>query len=90
MGPVQNGVGIRGEISVTVFGVQVAMDAKLSFSTFQEDLKKGYNKIKCDSILNAMNKEESLTMTLAFTHALLNPEAYVGMGSSTSLIMVPF
>ncbi|KAL7526851.1 hypothetical protein ACHAWF_001937, partial [Thalassiosira exigua] len=42
------------------------------------------------SILEGLAENESLCPTLAFQHALLAPEAYVGMGSGTGLVTAPF
>jgi len=45
LGPVQNGVGIRGGISIIAFGTQIIMDANPNFAVFQGDIKNGYNEI---------------------------------------------
>ena len=40
--------------------------------------------------MNAIRESEKLDDTLAFCHVLMSPKAYVGMGSGTGLIDVPF
>ena len=90
IGPVQNGVGVKGGISITAYGVQAVLDAEPTFCVFQGDLKNGYNEIGREAILSAMREEEQLDDTLSYTHALLEPEAYVGMGNGTALVTAPF
>ncbi|EJK70875.1 hypothetical protein THAOC_07730, partial [Thalassiosira oceanica] len=90
LGPVQNGVGVKGGISVTAIGVQAALDANPDFGIIQGDIKNGYNEVARESVLNAIRSAGTLGDTLAFSHALLEPEAYVGMGSGTGLFTAPF
>jgi hypothetical protein len=56
-GPVQNGVGIHGRISITTFRVQAALAANPDFPIFQGDNKNGYNEKLRKSILVAMKKQ---------------------------------
>jgi hypothetical protein len=44
VGPVQNDVRMQARISITAFGVTVALDAAPEFSIIQEDQKNRYTK----------------------------------------------
>ncbi len=90
LGPVQNRLGIHGRISITTFGVQAALDAHPDFSIFQGNIKNGYNKILCESILAAMKEQPDLHDTLLFTHLMLNPRSYIVMESSTVMTDAEF
>lgn len=46
LGPIQNGVGVLGGISITAFGIQAAIDASPGFASIQGNLKNGYNEVK--------------------------------------------
>ena len=90
VGPVQNGVGLKNGISVTAIGIQAAMDANPDFGVIQGDIKNGYNEISRKSVLDAIRGSGQLDDTLVFSQALLEVDAYVGMGSGTSLHTTPF
>jgi hypothetical protein len=85
LGPVQNGVGIRGRISITTFGVEAALDANPDFAIFQGNIKNQYNEISCESILAAMKIQPDLYNTLVFTHLTLNPGSYIAIGGGTNM-----
>ena len=90
LGLVQNGCGISGGISITAFGVMSMLDARPDFGTLQGGIKNGFNKVKRESIFGAMKVMPGLSCTLAFSHALLEPMTYVGMGSGTDIVTAPF
>jgi len=90
VGPVQNGVGLKNSISITAIGIQAAMDANPDFGVIQGDIKNGYNEISRKSVLDAIRGSGQLDDTLVFSQALLDVNAYVGMGSGTSLHTTPF
>ena len=52
----------------------------------QGDLSNGYNEVLQEGVIVNIKDSGKLDDTLAFSHALLLPEAYVGMGNGTSLI----
>jgi hypothetical protein len=81
LGPVQNGVGIRGVISITTFRCQAGLNANPDFAIFQGDIKNGYNEISRASILAAMKEQYDLLDTLVFTHLTLNTRSYAAIGS---------
>ena len=56
----------------------------------QGDLKNGYNNVESEGVLIRIKDSGKLDDTLAFSHALLLTEAYVGMGNGTSLTTSPF
>ena len=56
----------------------------------QSDLRNGYNDVMREGVLVNIKDSGKLDDTLAFSHALLLPEAYVGMGNGTSLATAPF
>ena len=90
VGPIQNGVGVRNGISITAFGVQAVLDSAPGFGAIQGDISNGYNEIKRERVITAIRKQNTLDDTLAFTHALLEPDAYEGMGNGTRLLNAPF
>ena len=53
-------------------------------------ISNGYNEIEREGVLTAIRKEDTLDNTLAFSHALLEPVAYVGMGNGTRLLTTQF
>jgi len=53
-------------------------------------ISNGYNEIEREGVLTAIRKEDTLDNTLAFSHALLGPVAYVDMGNRTRLLTAPF
>ena len=53
-------------------------------------ISNGYNEIEREGVLMAIRKEDTLDKTLAFSHASLEPVAYVGMGNGTHLLTTPF
>jgi hypothetical protein len=81
LAPVQNGVAIKGGISITAFGVQAALDANPHWGVIQGDIKNGYNEVMRSKILRSLRESGRFDHILAFSHALLEPEAYVGFGN---------
>lgn len=79
-----------GGISITAFGVQAVMDAQPDFGAVQGDIKNAFNEIQRESIMEAMKGEIGLSSTLAFSHVLLNPITYIGMGSCANVVTAPF
>ena len=51
LGPVQNGVGVKGGISITAFGVMAARDAAPGHATIQGDIKNGFNEVQQETML---------------------------------------
>ncbi|EJK64395.1 hypothetical protein THAOC_14871, partial [Thalassiosira oceanica] len=90
VGPVQNGAGLRGGISLTVLGVQASLEARPDFCAIQGDLKNGYNEVKRESVLASVRERPELHDTLAYFFKLLEPKSYVGMGSGTNVSSAPF
>jgi hypothetical protein len=90
LGPVQNGVGICGRISITIFRIQVALDANPDFAIFQGNIKNGCNKISHESILTALKEQPDLHNTLVFTHLMLSPRSFIAMGSGTNMTDAKF
>ena len=86
MGPVQNGVGVKGGISITTFGVQAILDANPSSIVIQGGIRNGYNEMKSECVLFSIRDSEKLDSTIAFSHALMLQAAYVGMGNGTQLV----
>ena len=71
--------------------VRAAIKMLPAFSYMQGDLKNGYNEVECEGVLVNI-KDDSGKLddtTLAFSHALLLPEAHVGVGNGTSLTTAP-
>ena len=83
-------MGIKNGISIVTFGVQAALDANPDFGCIQGDIKNGYNEVSRASVLDEIRSHASLSNTLAFSHALMEPAAYVGMGGGCQLITAPF
>ena len=52
--PVQNGVGIKGRISITAMGVQAALDANPDFRYIQGDIKNKYNEVCSESVMSTL------------------------------------
>ena len=77
---------IVGGISITAFGVHVALDAALGFGIIKGDIKNGYNEVKRESVLMAIRKSGELV----FMHALMEPTAYIGLGAGKKLTTAPF
>ena len=46
LGPVKKGVGIRGGISITAFGVQTVVDTSPGFASIQGYIKNGYIEVE--------------------------------------------
>ena len=90
IGPVQNGVGVKGGISITVFGVQLMMAANPDFGVIKGDIKNGYNEASREHCLRIMKETGKLNHILAFSHALLNPVSYIGIGSGARVIDAGF
>ena len=89
LGPVQNGC-IPGGISITALGAQIALDARPGFGIVKGDIKNGYNEVKRESVLKAMRASGKLGHTLAFMHAIMKPNAYIGLGAGTRMTTAPF
>ena len=66
------------------------LDARPDFGTIQGDIRNGFNEVECESIPGAMKDTPGLSCSLAFSHALLEPRTYIGMGSGTNIVMAPF
>ena len=92
LGPVQNqnGVGIKGGISITAMGVQDALDANPEFGCIQGDIKNGYNEVCRESIMSALKSHSCLSSTVVFIQTILEPKGYIGMGHGTELTEAPF
>jgi len=90
VGPVQNGVGVQNGISITAFGFQAVLGSAPGFGAIQSNISNEYNGIECKGVLMAIQEEDTLDDTLAFSHAPLEPNAYVGMGNVTCLLNVSF
>ena len=90
LGPVQNGVGIKGGISITAFTAMAAMDAAPGHATIQGDIKNGFNEVQRETMLQETKTCGKLDDTVVFMQTLLEPHAYVGMGKGTSLTTAPF
>jgi hypothetical protein len=90
VGPVQNGVGTQGGMSITAFGVTAELDAAPEFGVIQGDLKNGYNEVSRKSIMHALQEAEKFGGVLMFSHVLLCHSSYVGMGSGLRLTNAPF
>ena len=67
IGPVQNGVGVRGGISITVFAVVAALAAAPAFGCMQSDLMNGYNDVMREGVLVNIKDSGKLDDTLAFS-----------------------
>ena len=80
---VQNGVGVSGGISITIFGVQAIMYANPGFDIIQGDINSGYDEISRRAFLNSIRDAGTLDNTLSFSHALMHPYAYADMVSVT-------
>ena len=83
-------MGIKNGISITAFGVRAALDANRGHCALKGDLRNGYNEGERAGVIDGIREEETLHGTLAFKHALLAPEAYIGMGNGTALVTAPF
>ena len=70
--------------------MQATLDANPHFAVIQGDIKNGYNELCRESVLEAIKESGKLDSPLAFSHDLMLPEAYVGMGSGTRLVKAPF
>ena len=70
--------------------MQAALDANSRFGCIQGDIKNGYNEVERASVVDEVRSHDCLSNTLAFTHALLEPAAYVGMGGGCGMITAPF
>ena len=90
LGPVQNGVVIKNGISITAFGVQAALDADPSHGVVKGDLMNGFNEAERQIMLSETKQEDTLSNTVVFMQALLDPSGYVAMGNGTRLIDAPF
>ena len=66
LGPVQNGVGISGGISITAFGLQSAIDASPGFTSIKDDLDNGYTAVKRDGVMVEMKDTGKLDHTVVF------------------------
>ena len=90
LGPVQNGCGMPDGILITAFGVQAVLDVRPDFGAVQGDINNGFNEIQRESIMTAMKGEAGLSRTLAFSHTLMDPITYIGMGSGTNVVTASF
>ena len=90
LGPVKKGVGISGDISIMVSGVQAAIDASPKFVSIQGNIKNGYNKVKRKSMMHEMKGLGKLDDAVIFMQSLLEPSAYGRMGKGTELITTLF
>ncbi len=90
VGPVQNEVGTQAGISITAFGMTVALDAVAEFGVIQGDLKNGYNEVSRKSIMHALREAEKFSDILMFSYALLCHFSYIRMGSGLHLTNTPF
>ena len=52
--PVQNGIGVSGGISMTIFRVQAVVDANPGVGIIQCDIKNGYSEMTRQAILNSI------------------------------------
>ena len=68
----------------------MVLDSAPGFGSIQGDISNGYNEIEHEGVLTAIRKEDALNNTLSFSHTLLEPVAYVGMGNGSRLLNAPF
>ena len=73
-----------------MFRVQATSDANPDFGVIQGDIKNGYNEICGESVLATIKGTGKLDETLAFSHALMEPVAYVDMGGGIGLVEASF
>ncbi len=90
VGSVQNGVRTQVGISITAFGVTVALEIAPEFGVIKGDLKNGYNEVSHKSIMRALREAEKFGDILMFSHAFLCHSSYVGMGSGLRLTNAPY
>ena len=50
----------------------------------------GYNEVKRSSVMEELTAQESLEGLYAYTHAMLTPMSFIGMGRGTNLTAAPF
>ena len=66
------------------------LDSAPGFGTIQGGITNNrYNEIEREGVLMEIHEEHTLDDTLAFSHAMLEPVAYVCMGNGTCLIKAP-
>ena len=70
LGPVQNGVGIKGGISITVMGVQAALDANPEFGYIQGYIKNRYNEVCRESIMLALKSHSCPSNTVVYIQTI--------------------
>ena len=84
-------MGVQGGISSTAFGAWIVLYAHLDIGVIKGDV---YEKWKQQYwrgwYIGNDQREEELQDTLGFSHALLDPSAYVGMGNGTQIIVALF
>ena len=88
--PIQNGVGLKAGMTISVFAAQAQMEAAPGHEVHKKDLMNGYNEVKRSSVMEELTAQESLEGLYAYTHAMLTPMSFIGMGSGTNLTAAPF
>ena len=87
---IQNGVGLKAGMTISVFAAQAQMEAAPGHEVHKKDLMNGYNEFKRSSIMEELTTQTSLEGLYAYTHAMLTPMSFIGMGSGTNATAAPF
>ena len=74
--PMQNVFGIKNWISIVTFSVQATLDANPDFRCDQGDMRNRYNEVERVSVVDEIREHDSLSNTLAFSHAMMAPLLY--------------
>ena len=66
------------------------LDANPDFSYIQGDIKNGHNEVSRASVLDGIRSHASISNTLVFSHAMMEPVIDVGMEGVTGLVWALF